>query len=155
MARLAGKVAVVTGGASGIGEGIVRRFVAEGARVVIGDIREDKGTELAKEFGKNAVFERTDVTSEQDVERLLETALKSFNGLDCVINNAGSAGAPGPIQDTPTEGFDATVTLLLRSVFLGVKHAARRIKPNAEGTIINIASVAGLFAGYGGHSYGA
>jgi NAD(P)-dependent dehydrogenase (short-subunit alcohol dehydrogenase family) len=155
MARLAGKVAVITGGASGIGEETVRRFLAEGARVVIGDIREDKGKELAKELGKDALFEVTDVTKEEDIERLLDSALRNFNSLDCVVNNAGSAGVHGPIKDTPTEAFDATVQLILRSVFLGVKHGARRIKPNSEGTIVNIASVAGLFAGYGGHSYSA
>src|SRR5262249_49600591 len=136
MPRLAGKVAIVTGGASGIGEAIVRRFVEEGARVVIGDIREDKGSELAKELGKSAAYLRADVTNEENVELLFETTLNKFNSIDCVVNNAGAAGVHGPIEDTPTDGFDATYELILRSVFLGVKHAARRIKPNSEGTII-------------------
>src|SRR5262249_4151396 len=93
--------------------------------------------------------------NEENVELLFETTLNKFNSIDCVVNNAGAAGVHGPIEDTPTDGFDATYELILRSVFLGVKHAARRIKPNSEGTIINIASIAGLFAGYGGHAYGA
>jgi NAD(P)-dependent dehydrogenase (short-subunit alcohol dehydrogenase family) len=155
MSRLAGKVAVVTGGASGIGEGIVRKFAQCGAKVVIGDIREDKGKQLAEELGENVIFQLTDVTVEKEFEFLLDAAQRNFGELNCLVNNAGSAGVPGPIQDTASESFDATVELLLKSVFLGLKHAARRIKPNKEGTIINIASISGLFAGYGGHAYGA
>lgn len=144
---------MITGGASGIGEATVRLFVQEGACVIIGDLRTNKGNSLADELGENVVFQTTDVTQEHDVAALIDRAVTRFGQLDCLVNNAGTSGVHGPIADTPTEGFDDTIAVLLRSVFLGIKHAARHM--NASGSIINIASIGGLLAGYSSHSYAA
>ena len=95
MDRLAGKVAIVTGGASGIGRGTVELFVREGASVVIGDLQDDKGMRLAAELGPRASYQRADVSQERDVEVLVAHALKTFGRLDCMFNNAGIAGVSG------------------------------------------------------------
>jgi NAD(P)-dependent dehydrogenase (short-subunit alcohol dehydrogenase family) len=149
------KCVVVTGGAKGIGAATVRRFVAAGAAVVFGDIDRPAGDDLARELGERTAFVATDVRKEDDVAALLEAALTRFGRLDCVVNNAGAGGVYGPIGDTPVEGFDDTITLLLRSVFLGTKHAVSRIDRDRGGSIVNIASIAALQAGYAGHAYSA
>src|SRR5262245_2511761 len=148
MPVLRDKVAVITGGASGIGAGTVRHFVQEGARVVIADVLDDEGHALARSLGDAAVFVHMDVTVEADVERAIDRASDRFGKLDCVFNNAGSGGVYGPIAETPMEGFDRTVAVLFRGVFLGMKHAARVLAPQGHGSIISSASVAGLGVGY-------
>ena len=153
MARLDGKVAVITGGASGIGAGTARRFVAEGARVVVADIQPEPGEALASELGDAARFARTDVTAEADVATAVDTAVEAFGRLDCMFNNAGIVGAIGPIADTPVEAWDETMAILLRGVFLGCKHAARVMVPQGSGSIISTSSTAGIVGGLGPHVY--
>jgi NAD(P)-dependent dehydrogenase (short-subunit alcohol dehydrogenase family) len=155
MGRLDGKVAVITGGASGIGEGTVRLFVAEGARVVIADVQDERGRRLAEEMGASAAYQHADVSREVDVRAALTAAVGRFGRLDCLFNNAGYAGTGGTIEEIPAEGFDETVGVLLRGVFLGMKHAAPVMKRQGSGSIISTASVAGLRAGYGPHVYSA
>ena len=152
MGTLDGRVAIVTGGASGIGARTVRLFAEQGARVVIGDMQEDRGREVAAELGRSGVFQRTEVSQEDDVRALVARAEKEFGRLDCIFNNAGFGGALGPIAETPVEEFDLTFAVLVRGVFLGMKHAAPLLRRQG-GSIINTASVAGLVAGYSPHAY--
>jgi NAD(P)-dependent dehydrogenase (short-subunit alcohol dehydrogenase family) len=153
--RLQGKVAVVTGGASGIGAASVRRFVAEGCRVVIGDIQQGPGEAFAAGFGDCAAFAVCDVTREQDVAALVDLALSRFGALDVMFNNAGIVGAVGPIDTTPAAEWHASIDVLLNGVFYGMKHAARVMKPRRRGSIISMASTAGLMGGLGPHAYAA
>lgn len=153
MGRLDGKTAVITGGASGIGEATVRLFVAEGARVLIADIQDERGRRLAGELGGGAAYQRTDVSREADVRGAVAAAVDRFGRLDCIFNNAGYGGIGGGIEDTPVEAFDETMGVLLRGVFLGMKHAAAVMKRQGAGSIISTASVAGLRTGYGPHVY--
>ena len=151
--RLDGKVAVVTGGASGIGEGTVRRFLEEGARCVIADLQDERAEELAKELGAETFFVHADVSDEAQVANLVKQAVARFGRLDCMFNNAGILGAVGPIAQTETTAWQRTMDVLLNSVFYGIKHAARVMMPQRSGTIINTASTAGLRAGLGPHAY--
>jgi NAD(P)-dependent dehydrogenase (short-subunit alcohol dehydrogenase family) len=156
MGKLDGKVAVITGGASGIGHAAVRLFVEEGCRVVIADLQDDKGAALAEELGgKAASYLHVDVSREADVSGAIAHAVARFGRLDCVFNNAGAGGVTGPIAEIPAEGFDQTMGVLLRGVFLGMKHAAPVMKRQGGGSIISTASVAGLQAGFGPHVYSA
>jgi NAD(P)-dependent dehydrogenase (short-subunit alcohol dehydrogenase family) len=155
MNELSGKVAIVTGGASGIGAATVRRFVEAGARVLVADVQDERGAALAAELGPNATYLNTDVTLESAVQAAVAHAVERFGRLDCIFNNAGSSGVPGPIAEIPAQGYDDTMALLLRSVFLGVKHAAPILARQGSGSIINTASVAGLQTGFGPHIYSA
>ena len=155
MGRLQDKVAIVTGGASGIGEATVRLFVAEGARCVIADIQDDKGEALATELGDAAVYARTDVSREDDVRGAVERAVSEFGRLDVMFNNAGYVGAPGPIAQVPVEEYDRLSGVLLRGVFLGIKHAAAVMQPQGSGVILNTASIGAFRGGEGTHLYGA
>jgi NAD(P)-dependent dehydrogenase (short-subunit alcohol dehydrogenase family) len=149
------KVAVITGGASGIGEGTVRLFIDEGARVVIADVQDDKGARLVDTLGGRAVYQHTDVGEEEQVKAALQRAVDEYGRLDCLFNNAGFGGAIGPIQDIPIDEYDRTMAVLLRGVFLGMKHAAPIMKAQGSGSIISTASVAGITAGDGPHVYSA
>jgi len=153
MGRMDGRTAVVTGGARGIGEGIVRRYVAEGARCVIADIDVEAGEALAAELGEDAVFIRCDVTSEDDIVAAIDLCIGLFGSLDIMINNAGVVGVTGAIQDTAREDFDRTMAILTTSVFLGTKHAMRVMKLQGHGSIINTSSTAGVQGGLGAHAY--
>lgn len=156
MGRLQGKVAVITGAASGIGEATARLFAFEGAAVLLADINDEKGEELAADIarsGGQATYVHADVAREADVKAMIDAAVSIHGRLDTVFNNAGFAGATGPIAEIPVEEFDATMGVLLRGVFLGVKHAAPILAAQGSGTIINTASVAGLRAGYAPHVY--
>ena len=155
MTRLKGKVALITGGASGIGEGTARLFVEEGAAVMLADIDDERGRRLAGELGSRAGYVHADVSREADVKAAVDGACKRFGRLDCIFNNAGHAGVGGRIEDVPADGFDATIGVLLRGVFLGIKHAARVMKKQGSGSIISTASVAGLRTGFGPHTYSA
>ncbi len=155
MGRLSGKVAVVTGGSSGIGAGTVELFVKEGAAVVIADLQDEKGRQLAGSLGANARYVHADVGEESDVEALVTFAVKEFGRLDCMFNNAGFSGVRGSIVDTPADGFDATMRVLVRGVFLGIKHAGRVMRGQRAGSIISTASVAGIGTGFGPHVYSA
>jgi NAD(P)-dependent dehydrogenase (short-subunit alcohol dehydrogenase family) len=152
--RLLGKTAVITGGASGIGEGIARRFAEEGARVVVADIAEDAGRRVCEDIGGR--FVRCDVTLEADLVAVVALAVQEFGRLDVMVNNAGAPGTYARITDVTVEEFDATVALLLRSVALGTKHAARAMRADKQGgSIISTASVAGLVGGAGPIVYSA
>lgn len=151
--RLDGRVAIITGGASGIGEGTVRRFVEEGARCVIADIQDGPGQALAAELGDVTTFVHADVSREDDVAGLVAAAVERFGRLDCMFNNAGILGAVGPIADTDAAAWLRSMDVLLTSVFYGIKHAAKAMIGQGSGTIINTTSTAGLRAGLGPHVY--
>ncbi len=153
--RLSGKVAVITGASSGIGAAAARRFVAEGCRVVLGDIQGKQGKALAEQLGAVAVFSRCDVSKEKDIANLVDLAISAFGQLDIMFNNAGIVGAIGPIETTLEEEWSATLAVLLNGVFFGMKHAARVMKPRCTGSIISMSSVAGVTGGLGPHAYAA
>ena len=155
MSRLPGKVALITGGASGIGEGTVRLFAREGASVLIADIQDDQGARLAAELGAPVAYVHTDVSREADVQGAVAEAVRRFGRLDCIFNNAGFGGVGGRIEAIDIAGFDQTIGVLLRGVLLGMKHAAPVMKRQGGGSIISTASVAGLTAGFGPHVYSA
>jgi NAD(P)-dependent dehydrogenase (short-subunit alcohol dehydrogenase family) len=155
VSRLANKVALITGGASGIGEGTVRLFAREGAAVVIADIQDDQGARLAAELGARVAYVRTDVSREPDVQNAVTETVKRFGRLDCIFNNAGFGGVGGRIEAIDIAGFDQTIGVLLRGVLLGMKHAAPVMKRQGGGSIVSTASVAGLTAGFGPHVYSA
>ena len=153
MGRLDDKVAIITGGASGIGAGTVRRFAEEGARVLVGDLDAEKGEALVAKIGDGAAFLQTDVSQEEQVAAMVAEATDRWGRLDCLFNNAGFGGALGPIAKTTVDDFDLTMDVLLKSVFLGMKHASPVMSAQGSGSIISNASVAGLLAGYGAHLY--
>jgi NAD(P)-dependent dehydrogenase (short-subunit alcohol dehydrogenase family) len=154
--ELAGKVAIVTGGASGIGRGIVELFVKEGARVVIGDIDDVGGTALEGELGDAALYHHTDVTISSDMEALVDRAVAHFGELNVMVNNAGALGDQSGLLDLDAVGFTKTVDLLLRSVALGHKFAARQMKEQGGGgSIISMSSIAAIQAGLSSASYDA
>ena len=148
MGQLEGKCAVVTGATSGIGRRTVERFVEEGARVVFCGRRETLGLELQTALGRaRAVFVKADVTLEDDVVRVIEACVREFGRLDCLFNNAGGPAPIGGIETIPTAGFDAAMATLVRSVMLGMKHAAPLMLKQGSGSIINNGSVAAVRAG--------
>jgi NAD(P)-dependent dehydrogenase (short-subunit alcohol dehydrogenase family) len=153
--RLAGKRAVITGAASGIGEATARLFVAEGASVVLADLDEKRGERLAGELGDRSRFVPVDVASEGDIDEAIATSVADFGGLDCLFNNAGNPGSIGGIEEIDVATFDRTVAVHLRGVFLGIRAAARIMRPQGHGSIINTASVAASRANMGGHDYSA
>ncbi|PQM26297.1 short-chain dehydrogenase [Sphingopyxis lindanitolerans] len=147
--RLAEKVAVITGGASGIGLATARRFLDEGAKVLIGDYNEASiDTALqALAAGDDVAALRVDVAQESDVARLMQTAVDRWGRLDIAFNNAGITGALGPIMEIEADHWDASFAVMARGVFLGTKHAARIMAPQGGGAIVNTASIAGLAGG--------
>jgi NAD(P)-dependent dehydrogenase (short-subunit alcohol dehydrogenase family) len=151
--RLAGKTAVITGGASGIGEATARRFVAEGARVIVADIQDAAGQAVADSLGDAARFVHCDVASEHDVAAAVDLAVSTWGRLDVMFNNAGIIGAVGSIAETSTEAWLKTTDVLLHSVFYGCKHAARVMIPRGSGAIISTTSIAGVIGGLGPHAY--
>jgi NAD(P)-dependent dehydrogenase (short-subunit alcohol dehydrogenase family) len=157
--RLEGKVAIITGGASGIGRASVLRFLQHGARVVLADRNEQAAAETLQLAASVAPadhvrFTRCDVAEEADVAALVQAALSTFGRLDCMFNNAGVPGAVGPLTETTVEAWDRTFAVLVRSVFLGIKHAAPAMQHHG-GTIINTGSIAGFHAGAGPAAYSA
>jgi NAD(P)-dependent dehydrogenase (short-subunit alcohol dehydrogenase family) len=155
MGRLDGCRAVITGGASGIGEATARLFVREGARVVIADLDDDRGRRIAADLGDGARSIATDVSVEGSIDAAVALAVDAFGGLDCLFNNAGNPGSTGGIEDIDLATFDRTVAIHLRGVFLGIRAAARAMRPQGRGSIINTSSIAGLAANYAGHDYSA
>jgi NAD(P)-dependent dehydrogenase (short-subunit alcohol dehydrogenase family) len=161
MSKLAGKVAIVTGGASGMGRASVMRFLAEGAKVVVADLNEANGAEtlaVAKAQGHaDAIaFVRCDVAKEADVAAVVAETVKRFGRLDIAYLNAGVGGAFGPIAETSVEDWDYTFAVLVRSVFLGMKHCSLAMKKLGHGgVILATASIAGMVGGAGPHAYSA
>lgn len=150
--RFTGKRAVVTGGASGIGRATALRLVEEGAQVFVGDIDSDAGQALADGSDGRIVFLRTDVTEERDIVALLAAADEA-GGLDVVFNNAGAGGSRDPIDTISAEDWDRTQALLLRSVALGIRHAAPLMAKRGGGAIVNTSSVSALGSGYAPTAY--
>jgi NAD(P)-dependent dehydrogenase (short-subunit alcohol dehydrogenase family) len=146
--RLEGKVALVTGAASGIGRGTVELFVREGARVVAADVQDDKGARIEEELGKAVRYVRCDVYDEAQIKNAIDIAVKSFGKLDCLFNNAGTGGPLENVDTVTAEGFDAVMHLHLRAALFGIKHALPAMKANG-GSIISTASIAGLQHGFG------
>ncbi len=155
MAELDGKVAVITGGASGIGEATVRLFAKEGARVVIADMQRERGEALASDIGDAAAFAFCEVRQEDQVKAAVDMAVGRWGRLDCMFNNAGFGGALGLYEDIPAEEFDMTFDVLVKGVFLGMKHAVPAMRAQGGGSIINTGSIAGVAAGRGPLVYSA
>jgi NAD(P)-dependent dehydrogenase (short-subunit alcohol dehydrogenase family) len=153
--RLDGKVAVVTGGCSGIGLGTVELFVAQGARVVAADLQAEKGEMLERRFPDKVRFSSCDVTSEAQLAATMALAKAAFGGLDILFNNAGHGGAPNGVADMTPEGWDSVFALLLRGPVMGMKHALPLMLERGGGSVINTASIAGLQAGFGPLAYSA
>jgi NAD(P)-dependent dehydrogenase (short-subunit alcohol dehydrogenase family) len=155
MAReLEGKVAIVTGGANGIGRATVELFIAEGARVVIADIDEDRGAQLAAGLGERARFKRADVSSEADVQALVDFAVAEFGGLHVMFNNAGLPDADqGRLLENELASFQRVVDVNLLGVVLGTQRAARHMASHGGGSIINTSSIAATHPGFGFVSY--
>jgi NAD(P)-dependent dehydrogenase (short-subunit alcohol dehydrogenase family) len=155
MLPLEGKVAIITGGTSGIGACTADVFVANGAKVVIAGRRQDRGEKLARKLGDAASFIRADVSVEADVKAMVDHAADRFGRLDCLMNNAGRSSQYAAIADVDLEQFDAVIAVHLRAVLVGMKYAERVMAVQRTGTIINVASVNGFRAGLGGYYYSA
>jgi len=142
MARLSGKTAIVTGGASGFGAGIVRKFAAEGARVMIADINGDAASALAKELGATA--QQVDVSKDGSVAAMVEAAHAAFGRLDILVNNAGVSHMPAPLDEISEADFDRVLAVNVKSVYLTARHVVPRFKAAKSGVILNIASTAAV-----------
>jgi len=148
MGRLDGKVAVITGATSGIGARTAEVFVAEGAKAVIAGRRAAEGEALAKKLGTRCIFLKTDVTDEEQMRALITLAVAKFGRLDCLFNNAGAPAQTGGIEGIEVARFDEAMATLVRSVVLGMKHAAPYMKKQGSGSIVNNGSIAGRLAGF-------
>jgi NAD(P)-dependent dehydrogenase (short-subunit alcohol dehydrogenase family) len=156
MDRLKGKVAVITGAASGIGRATAIKFAGEGAAVVIADLNVEGGESAVRDCKENAgraVFQKTDVSAEAEIKALIARAIAEYGRLDVIYNNAGIGGAVGPLEQISIEDWDKSQAVLLRGVFLGMKHAAPEIRKAGGGSIISTASVAGIRGFSGLHAY--
>jgi NAD(P)-dependent dehydrogenase (short-subunit alcohol dehydrogenase family) len=151
MGALTGKVAIVTGGTSGIGERIVELFVEEGAQVVVAARRQEEGRALEKRLGVR--FIRTDVASEPDVKAMVDLAVKSFGRVDCLVNNAGIPAPMVSITEIDVASIDQVMAINVRGVLMGIKHVAPVMLAQRSGSIVNISSMAGLRGGVSGHVY--
>jgi NAD(P)-dependent dehydrogenase (short-subunit alcohol dehydrogenase family) len=150
---LAGKVAIVTGGASGLGRGIVELFVEEGASVVIADVDRDGGEALAAELGGAAAFKATDVSDADQLQAVVDHAVAQFGGLHVMCNNAGVGGSFTPFLDDDFGDFDRVMKVNIFGVMVGTQRAARHMKDNGGGAIINTTSIGGINAGAGVMAY--
>jgi NAD(P)-dependent dehydrogenase (short-subunit alcohol dehydrogenase family) len=142
------KVAVITGGTSGIGARMAELFVAEGASVVVAGRRQEQGEKLAAELGPEATFVPTDVTVESDVEALIACALEHYGRIDCLVNNAGEGGSAGGIATIDLERLRQTMAVHVGGVVAGMKYAAPIMAGQGSGSIINVASIGGQLAGW-------
>jgi NAD(P)-dependent dehydrogenase (short-subunit alcohol dehydrogenase family) len=153
--RLENKTALITGGASGIGAAATQRFIEEGCRVMICDIQADAGAAFASSLGDSASFMVCDVTKEDQVAAAMDAAVEQFGKLDIVFHSAGIVGSVGPIATTPSAEWLFTIDVLLNGTFYTLKHAARVMLPNKSGSILSMASTAGVQGGLGPHAYAA
>ena len=154
MTRLTDKIAVITGGCSGIGLATVELFAAEGARIVVADIQQARGEALQQRLGDAVLYQHCDVTRESDIAALMQTAASHFGRIDILFNNAGAGGALETIEDMTGDAWDRTQTLLLRSVALGMRYAVPFMKERG-GSIVNTSSIAALQAGAAPIAYSA
>ena len=153
--RLEGKVAVITGAASGIGAATAKIYVEQGARIVLGDIQDEAGVALAETLGgsNTAIFRHCNVTNEDHVQGLVDAALSEFGQIDVMFNCAGIVGAVGPMSTTPADEWKLTIDIMVNGVFYGMKHASRHMKEAGSGSIISMSSTAGVMGGLGPHAY--
>ncbi|KVI09644.1 xanthoxin dehydrogenase [Cynara cardunculus var. scolymus] len=152
--RLLGKVALVTGGATGIGESIVRLFHKHGAKVCVVDIEDDLGQQLCRTLGDTACFIHGDVTIEDDVSRAVDFSVANFGTLDIMVNNAGIGGPPCPdIREFELSTFEKVFDVNVKGTFLGMKHAARIMIPLKKGSVVSLSSVSSAIGGLGPHAY--
>ncbi len=152
--ELDGKVAIVTGGASGIGRGTVERFVAEGARVVVADVDDDRGEGLAAALGPGVAFRRADVSDPEQVGALVHAAVQEFGGLHVMVNNAGVSGTMHPgLLDDDLADFHRVMAVNVLGVMAGTRDAARHMAAHGGGSIINVTSIGGIQAGGGVMTY--
>jgi len=142
--RLAGKTAIVTGAASGFGEGIARKFIAEGAHVVVADRDGDGATRVAEALGKDAIGVRADVTLAEDVAAMVDAATGRFGGLDILVNNAGMGHVPQPLESLEEADFDRILAVNVKAIYLAARAVVPRFKAQKSGVILNIASTAGV-----------
>ena len=142
--RLEGKTALVTGGASGFGAGIVRKFLTEGARVAIADINAGAAQDLASELGDQVFAVTVDVSSNDSVAAMAKTVLERFSGLDILVNNAGITHLPAAMEDISEEDFDRVLAVNAKSVYLTARHFVPVMKQKGAGAILNVASTAGV-----------
>lgn len=147
--RLEGKVAVITGAASGIGRATVGLFVAEGARVIAADLQEDKGGQIEHQHKDRVRFVRCDVMNEAEIAAAVNAAKSEFGKLDILFNNAGTGGARDMADGVTAEGFDSVMHLHVRAALFGMKYAVPIMREQGAGSIISTASIAGLRTGYG------
>jgi NAD(P)-dependent dehydrogenase (short-subunit alcohol dehydrogenase family) len=152
--QLDGKIAFITGGCSGIGLAMVETFIAEGARIVVGDLQEDKGTDLVRRFPEVLRFARCDVSSEEDVSAAIALAVSAFGGLDITCNNAGIGGPQETVENISVENWDRGLAILLRGPLLGIKHSIPAMRARGGGSIINTASAAAVQSGLAAVTYG-
>ncbi len=145
MGRLDGRVALISGGARGQGATEARRFVAEGAKVVIGDVLVDEGEAVAHELGDDCVFVTLDVTSEANWQEAVNETVDAYGGLTVLVNNAGILGGFNPLVRTPLDDFMRVVTINLAGTFLGMKTAVPAMRESGGGAIVNISSTAGMW----------
>jgi NAD(P)-dependent dehydrogenase (short-subunit alcohol dehydrogenase family) len=155
MGVLDGKVAIITGATSGIGEKIAEVFVAEGAKTVLAGRRTAEGTALEQRLGANASFIRTDVSQEADVQAMVDHTVQRFGRVDILINNAGMTAQVVGVAELDMAHFDQVMGVNIRGVVLGMKYAARVMGPQGQGSIVNVSSIAGTRGGFTGHPYGA
>jgi NAD(P)-dependent dehydrogenase (short-subunit alcohol dehydrogenase family) len=151
--RLNGRVAIITGGASGIGEAIVRLFTKHGAKVIIADIADEAGGKLAESLSPQATYVHCDVTKEQDMSATVDLAMEKHGQLDIMYNNAGILAAGKSVAEYDMEQFDRVMKVNVRGVMLGIKHAARVMIPRKKGCIISTASVVSIVGGLTPYSY--
>jgi len=154
-ARLDGRVAIVTGAAHGIGAAIARRFVDDGARVIVADLMGDAAGRVASELGEHARAATVDVTDELAVAGAVDRAIEEFGRLDIMVNNAAILGATGSIAKIDLAGVQRTIDVILCGALLGMKHAARVMMPRRTGVILTVSSPAALVGGVGPHAYSA
>lgn len=147
--ELAGKVAIVTGGAGGIGRGIVELFVEEGAEVVIADVDGEAGEAVTSELGASVAFQRTDVGEADEVQRAVDFAVERFGGLHVMVNNAGISGPRRRFLDDELTNFDDQMRINLYGVIIGCQRAGRHMAEHGGGSIINTTSIGGINAGGG------
>ncbi|MBV8952211.1 MAG: glucose 1-dehydrogenase [Actinobacteria bacterium] len=151
--ELAGKVAIVTGGAGGLGRGTVEVFLEEGAQVVIADVDPGRGAAVADELGPSAAFKQTDVAKAGDIQAAVDFAVSHFGGLDVMVNNAGIGGSFKRFLDDDFADFDRVMAVNLLGVMVGCQRAARHMKDHGGGVILNTTSIGGINAGSGVTAY--